>query len=956
MRKFLPFLFYSIFVLSLGFGTAQGQITTTLSNVTGACVGDTVIVPVTIAMNPGISVAAISMAIDYDTTKLGCISAVTGLNPNISAGFLSNCGLFFNLTPNSPFSATTRRQFRVAWFNLVPASFNGLMFNMRFVVLAGGSSTIKWDLATAGNCEYADEFADVIPVPASGWVSGGVTAGVPASITSQPSGNLNISDGSNTSISVTASSGATFQWESLSTGGSWTAISNSAPYSGATTSTLTITGASVALNGTQYRVIVTGGCGAPVTSSSVTLSVTGANAVGLSAGNVSGCQGDTVNIPLSATGLSGVTALSFILNLPAGAVYVGLNGFAPGLGSATGSAPGSLLSITWSGSAFSQASGSLMNVRLVLPAQPGSVTWDANSTVTPNASLSFTNGAVAVTPLPSVTTQPAAAVTVGEFQSTSVSVVALNATTFRWQKQGTGNTWSDLTDGSIYSGTGTAILNVLSATSSLNNARYRLRMIGGTCPTATFSSTCTLSVTPMQISLYAIGTSVCAGDTVSIPVRVSGAVNIANMSIYLQYSALNLQYLGFDSLFSSGISVQGQTSPTPRIFISYNVGAPISLVNSATVCRLRFRALGASNLTWTNNSDFSNTNGDTVAYSQVALGNSSIGVTEAVITAAGPTSFCTGGSVVLNGNTIAGASYAWFNGSTAIAGATTASYTANASGSYRFFISVPGGCADTSNPVVVTTSTPPVAAITPSGPTTFCQGGNVGLVATRGNGFTYRWYRDAVRIPGLAPNADSIGASQGGTYRVVVINTGNCSDSTAIGVVVTVKAKPRPPQITRPTVSPASDSLYANIRNQNNITWFRDGVALTGGADGVIRITANGIYRATQDSMGCRSDSSNAIIVTGVGVLENTVNSLNVHLYPNPNQGCIFLLGEFDNKPSTTTIIVTNSAGKEVSNIQLEGIQGEFRQELNLESIAPGVYFVFIQRDDRYGVLRFVRE
>ena len=956
MHNFFTTIFCSILAICTGVYHANGQITTTIGNVTGACVGDTITVPVTVSMNAGISVAAISMAIDYDSTKLTCISSVTGLNSSITAGFLSNCGRFTPLNPNAPYTGVVRRQFRVAWFNLVPVTFNGLMFNIRFVVLASGNSPIKWDLATSGNCEYADEVAEVILVPASGWVDGTAGAGTPGAIQGQPSGNLNILDGGNTSISVTGSAGATYQWQSLSVGGSWSSVSNIAPYSGATTATLNITGATVALNGTQYRVIVTGGCGAPVTSNSVALSVTGANSVGLSAGNVSGCQRDTVNLPLSATGLSGVTALTFKLNLPAGADYVGLNGFATGLGSATGSALGSLLTITWSGSAFTQASGTLMNVRIVLPAQPGSMTWDTLSSITPSATLSYTNGSLAVTPLPSISTQPASSITVGEFQATTISVVALNATNFRWQKQSSGNTWVDLTDGSAYSGTGSPILNILSATTSLNGGRYRLSMTGGTCPTATISGVSTLIVTPLQIVLNAIGTTACAGDTVRVPVRVSGAINISNMSIYLQYSASNLQYLGFDSLFSPGISVQAQSSPTPRIFISYNVGSPISLINSTTVCRLRFRALGASNLTWTNNSDFSNTNGDTVAYSQITLGNSSLGVTEGVITAAGPTSFCTGGSVVLNGNTVAGASYAWYNGSTLIPGATNSSYTANSSGSYRFFISVPGGCVDTSSPVIVTTSAPPVAAITASGPTTVCQGGNVGLVATRGNGFTYRWYRDAMLQTSFSPNTDSIGAFLGGTYRVVVINSGNCSDSTVTGVLVTIKAKPRPPQITRPTVSPASDSLYANIRNQNNITWFRNGVALNGGVDGVIRITGNGIYRAIQDSIGCRSDSSNAIIVTGVGIIENNVNSLNLQLYPNPNQGRIFLLGEFDNNPFSTTIIVTNTAGKEVSNFQIECTQGEFRQELNLESIAPGVYFIFIQRDNSRGVLRFVRE
>jgi hypothetical protein len=115
------------------------------------------------------------MAIDYDTTKLLCLNAVTGLNANIATGFLSNCGFFPNQSPNPPYTASSRRQFRAAWFNLTPVAFNGLMFNIRFVVVATGNSSVKWDVATAGNCEYADELADVIPI--CSFVDGGVTCG-----------------------------------------------------------------------------------------------------------------------------------------------------------------------------------------------------------------------------------------------------------------------------------------------------------------------------------------------------------------------------------------------------------------------------------------------------------------------------------------------------------------------------------------------------------------------------------------------------------------------------------------------------------------------------------------------------------------------------------------------------------------------------------------------------------
>ena len=960
MRQISTFLGALLLGLFLQTSGVYAQtINTTLGTVTGVCVGDTVVVPVTVTMASGISTSAISMAIDYDTTKLRCINSVTSLNSNVTNGFLSNCGLFSNLTPSTgPFTPTTRRQFRAAWFALAPVAFNGLMFNLRFVALAStsGSTPIAWDLATSGNCEYADEFADVIPNCT--FVNGSSTIASPASISAQPSGLTNISAGGSTSFSVTAAGSPTYQWQELTVGGSWSNISNGGVYGGATTATLTITSATVALNGNQYRVIVTGGCGAPLTSTALTLSVTSANATGLTAGNANGCQGDTVLVPISVSGLNGATAFSFKLNLPAGITYVGLANVVSGLTSATGSVASGVLTINWTGSAFTQASGTIMNIRLVLGAQGGSLAWDNTTSVTPNSTLSYTNGSLGVTALPVVVTQPVAAITVAEFLGTSISAVTNNATNFRWQKQDVGlTTWADLNDNNIYSGTGTAVLNISSASLSLNGARYRLRMSSGTCPAQVNSSVCTLTVTPMQITLNALGANACAGDTVTIPVRVSGANAISNMSIYLIYSASNLTFLPAltDSLLNANISVQAITSPTPRIFISYNAGPSINM-NQTTVVRLRFRALGSSAMTWSNNSDFSNSIGDAVALTQITGVSSNVSVTEAVVTAAGSTSFCTGGSVVLNGNTIAGATYQWLNASGPIAGATNASYTATTAGNYRFAVAVAGGCADTSAPVTVTTSAPPVAAITASGPTTFCQGGNVGLVATRGNGFTYRWYRDNTRLSNLAPNQDSIGALLSGTYRVVVINAGNCSDSTTAGIVVTVKSKPRPPIVTRPSTAPASDSLFTNIRNQNNITWFRNGVALTGGADGALRITANGIYRAVQDSNGCRSDSSNAYIVTGVGISEMEENSLGLVVYPNPGRGIVNLAGRLDDKTGLTSIVVTNLAGQVGARFEVEGLSGVFSQTLDLGHLAPGVYMITLQREDRSGVIRFVRE
>jgi trimeric autotransporter adhesin len=83
-------------------------------------------------------------------------------------------------------------------------------------------------------------------------------AGSP-SITAQPN-NLTLCSGSNGSFIMNASSATSFQWQS-STGGPFTALTNAAPYSGVTTRTLNITGATNGLNGTQYRCVATNSVG-----------------------------------------------------------------------------------------------------------------------------------------------------------------------------------------------------------------------------------------------------------------------------------------------------------------------------------------------------------------------------------------------------------------------------------------------------------------------------------------------------------------------------------------------------------------------------------------------------------------------------------------------------------------------------------------------------------------------
>lgn len=75
------------------------------------------------------------------------------------------------------------------------------------------------------------------------------------------------------SVSVGGSSVSSYQWQMSSNSGStWTNVTDGAPYSGATTSVLSITGATAAMNGYQYRCIA-GSAAGNTTSNAATLSI-----------------------------------------------------------------------------------------------------------------------------------------------------------------------------------------------------------------------------------------------------------------------------------------------------------------------------------------------------------------------------------------------------------------------------------------------------------------------------------------------------------------------------------------------------------------------------------------------------------------------------------------------------------------------------------------------------------
>ncbi|MBI5857496.1 MAG: hypothetical protein HZB42_07580 [Sphingobacteriales bacterium] len=180
-----------------------------------------------------------------------------------------------------------------------------------FVVTAtGGGLSYQWQLSTDGGANYNDIGGATL----STYTVSGATIGMngyryrcivtgacsppatstgailtviaPVAITSQP-GNAELCSGSNTSFTVAGSSTQTiiYQWQVSTDGGaSWNNVSNGGVYSGATTATLTITGATASMSANRYRCMLSNAtCTTPTVSGSGILTVRQLPSVGLAA-------------------------------------------------------------------------------------------------------------------------------------------------------------------------------------------------------------------------------------------------------------------------------------------------------------------------------------------------------------------------------------------------------------------------------------------------------------------------------------------------------------------------------------------------------------------------------------------------------------------------------------------------------------------------------------------------
>jgi uncharacterized protein YjdB len=209
----------------------------------------------------------------------------------------------------------------------------------------------------------------------------------------------------------------------------------------------------------------------------------------------------------------------------------------------------------------------------------------------------------------------------------------------------------------------------------------------------------------------------------------------------------------------------------------------------------------------------------------------------------GPVQFCQGGSVMLSATATPGAGYQWYNAAGPIAGATSSSYMTSAAGNYFVTITNTFGCSGSSTPVSVTVYPLPSVGIVPGGSLSVCYPGTVTLNASSGMGYTYKWYRSGVLIPG-ATNVSYMASVSGG-YRIKITTANGCSDMTHADTVVSVISSPRVVALTPSTFCWGSNAMLAtSVSGAAGLmyAWMLNDVPIAGATNATYTTAVPGNY------------------------------------------------------------------------------------------------------------------
>jgi len=242
--------------------------------------------------------------------------------------------------------------------------------------------------------------------------------------------------------------GPSYQWQvSTDGGGTWNNASNTAPYSNVTTDHLTISGATLTMDGYLYRLVLSTPCSPNAISNSARLSISFLPAIGIQPLDKQVCPGAITTFTVIATGTNlryqwQVNTGTGYVNIPNSPQYSGINSANLTLPSPTVSMNNNLYRVVVSGDCAPAvtSSGALLKVL-----NPVSI---VSQTITDTGC---------------------------ETSEKKIGVKAVgNALIYQWQKQVSPGVYADLNNVPPYSGANTDSLRITNIPGTLNGAIYRI--------------------------------------------------------------------------------------------------------------------------------------------------------------------------------------------------------------------------------------------------------------------------------------------------------------------------------------------------------------------------------------------------------------------------------------------------------------------------------------------------
>lgn len=565
------------------------------------CPGDEVVVPVTVSSCN--DVAAISLALSYDTTKVSYLG-YQNMNANLT-------GMLVNQVKGTIY---------LSWANASAVNLgDAILLELRFQGITG-STGLNWNTSL---CEYSDPSGTVLQ---ANYSNGAVTVYTVPAITSHPS-DRTLKEGQNTTFTINATGqGLNYQWQvKTAYGSTWQNLTNGGHYSNVNSRTLNVNDVTLAMSGNSYRCTVSGTCPSPVTSNEAMLTVeVFIPTIVTSTGSAATCADMSFSIPVMVTNCNNVGAISLVLHFNANLVtYFGYENVHQELNGGTlrVNAVNDAVYLTWASANQVLNIGDATLVSLLFTSKSGnsSLTWDQEQCEYSNPQgealpASFSGSNLTIYYPPTINSNPVNQKVV-EGNNTTFSISASGqGLAYQWQlSQDDGLSWEDLTNGGHYANANSNTLRVNNVVMTMNGYRFRCALVG-TCQPPVISESALLAVEKFVPTIQtSVGSlTICSETGFSIPVSVTNFIDVGAISLALNYNDEVLTFTGYEGLNPALADGQIQINASGgTIYVSW-ISLDGATIGDGNLLSLGFVAVpGSSPLNWnTTYCEYANTLGE----------------------------------------------------------------------------------------------------------------------------------------------------------------------------------------------------------------------------------------------------------------------------------------------------------------------------------------------------------